>query len=217
MPILTGVTNRWNQVASTVQARLKRPNKGPDGLPAPVDADELDSPDWADTITPTTADIRPVDEPGAMPMQPGMPPGVFANASLEATEDGESGNTAPENPDSQEAQFDEGQQEHGQTGAMASADDLSDADDAEELNNPVGVRKVTGGSPRVKTMVEAIPVDSTAEGIAPDILPDYLMDVFKKKVIVDPRIHAFLIQHGTVDIHELVQDLRGLAVEAGVR
>ena len=75
----------------------------------------------------------------------------------------------------------------------------------------------TGGRPRVKTMVEAIPEDSSAPGVSSDLLPDYLQDVFQKKVIVDSRVQAFLIQHGTVDIHELIRDLAGFAEEIGAR
>ena len=66
-------------------------------------------------------------------------------------------------------------------------------------------------------MVEAIPEVSSAPGVSSDLLPDYLQDVFQKKVIVDYRVQAFLIHHGTVDIHELIRDLAGFAEEIGAR
>ena len=219
MPLLARVGHGWSQAVNAVQTRVGRSPKGSNGQQLTM-LDKKGEPNalaWAESITPTTADVPSMDEaPDSTPMQPGLPPGVFANPGISSpTSDVAGANyvaeTEPARQTPVEATGEEGPD------SQVNATSLSHADDAEELENQVGVTKVTGTRPRVKTMVEAIPEDSSAPGVSSDLLPDYIQDVFQKKVIVDPRVQAFLIQHGTVDIHELVRDLTGFAEEIGAR
>ncbi len=219
MPLLASVGHGWSQAVNAVQARVGRSPKVERGQQLTM-LDKKGEPNalaWAESITPNIADVPSMDDASdSIPMQPGLPPGVFARPGISspASDVSEANDVAETEPAPQttgEATGGEGPD------SQVSASVLSDADDAEELHNPVGVTKVMGTRPRVKTMVEAIPEDSSAPGVSSDLLPDYLQDVFQKKVIVDPRVQAFLARHGTVDIHELIRDLNGFAEEIGAR
>ncbi len=220
MPSFASVTQGWNQVVSTLQTCIGRSAKGSGGqqltmLDKKGEANPLA---WAETVKPTAAEVPALDE---RPMQPGLPPGVFAPPAIREPKDGEAeGGVTDENAigmNESPASGATGETASEQPDSHAAAAVLSEIDDAEELGNPVAVTKVMGTRPRIKTMVEAIPQGTSAPGSSSDLLPDYLQDVFQKKVIVDPRVQAFLAQHGTVDIHQLVDDLAGFAEEIGAR
>ena len=218
MSLLSSVAHGWSQVVSTLQSGLGRSPKPSGGQQLSM-LDRKGDPNalaWAETVTPTVAEVPPLNEPpGQQPMEPGLPPGVFASAPSMPVE-GDAGSSAPEAVDATMPEHGQPDNPVSETPASVS---FSDTENAGNHGEQVSATKISGDGytkPRVKTMVEALPRDSSApEGV--DYLPDYLQDVFQKKVYVNPRVQALLVQHGTVDIRQLVNDLTSFAEEIGAR
>ena len=78
-------------------------------------------------------------------------------------------------------------------GAGAETDD--DVEPEEELSNLVD-----------QTLVSKAPVTDDAL----DFLTGDLKSIFKSKVSANPHTRRLIEKHGTVDAHDLVNDLRGL-------